>query len=161
MSVIPKNTSICLADFKSYAKSKNLLIIEDENISGKIIEVSFKDFFNKTIVAHDGQEALEVIRKVSNVPIIILSGTEDKNELIKLINMGVSRFVEKPFNFDGMAKILLDILEEQKYKELIKEEGCRVCKLAVADDTTKEFEEDILLRFKNFGRKNEDILKKT
>jgi CheY-like chemotaxis protein len=186
MSVIPKNTSICLADFKSYAKSKNLLIIEDENISGKIIEVSFKDFFNKTIVAHDGQEALEVfkkekvdivitdlhmpvmtgtefmkrIRKVSNVPIIILSGTEDKNELIKLINMGVSRFVEKPFNFDGMAKILLDILEEQKYKELIKEEGCRVCKLAVADDTTKEFEEDILLRFKNFGRKNEDILKK-
>jgi DNA-binding response OmpR family regulator len=173
MSIMSNNstTSICLIDFKSYARNKNLLIVEDEDLNISIIKNSFKQYFNRIFSAHNGREALNIfykeqidiiitdvvmpimsgsdliqeIRKSSNIPIVMLSGMNDKEEFIKLLNIGVSKFVPKPFDFDVMSQILLDVLENLKYKELLKEENCRVCKLAVANNVKQE------LKSKNFS----------
>jgi DNA-binding response OmpR family regulator len=154
---------ICLTDLRAYSKNKNLLIVEDENVNAKILSNAFEDYFQNIFLASNGKDALDIfysnkidiiltdlsmpvmsggafvekIRHSSNVPIIMLSSNEDKDEFIKLINIGITKFIPKPFNFNIVALEIEKALENLKYKELIDAENCRICKLQIKKELHK------------------------
>lgn len=114
---------------------KNLLIMDDEQGIRKILEHFLKDEFQVVIkddglegmqwledgnVADlviadlnmpnlDGKEFLKQLRAsnmYSDIPVIILSGSDDSKERIQCLNAGADDFMIKPFNpMEVLAKI--------------------------------------------------------
>jgi DNA-binding response OmpR family regulator len=124
---------------------KDLLIIDDEPSICKILEHFLKKDFNVTI-KHDGSEGMlwleegnnadliiadlympnlsgkEFLKvaKASNlysdIPIIILSGSDDSSERIQCLNLGVDDFMVKPFNpMEVHAKINAILRRSKRY----------------------------------------------
>ncbi len=87
---------------------KRIFMNEGFNVSGarsgaealdKLVEIS------PTLVLLDmlmpdmnGAETFERIRKVMNVPVVIVSAVDQKDEIIRLLHMGADDYVTKPFN---------------------------------------------------------------
>ncbi len=46
----------------------------------------------------NGEETFEAIRKVMNVPVVVLSAVDQKEEIIRLLQKGVDDYVTKPFD---------------------------------------------------------------
>lgn len=46
----------------------------------------------------DGKQTLEAIRKVNDIPVIVLSAVNQKEEIINLLEHGVDDYITKPFN---------------------------------------------------------------
>lgn len=46
----------------------------------------------------DGMQTLQEIRKVSNIPVIIVSAVNQKSEIVNALQSGVDDYVTKPFN---------------------------------------------------------------
>ncbi len=120
--------------FSARAK-KNLLIMDDEQGIRKILEHFLKNEFQVVIkddglagmqwleegnVADliiadlnmpnlDGKEFLKQLRAsnmYSDIPVIILSGSDDSKERIQCLNAGADDFMIKPFNpMEVLAKI--------------------------------------------------------
>lgn len=116
-------------------EKRNLLIIDDEPSITKILEHFLKNDFNinsKTdgaegmlwleeghevdmIIADlnmpnlNGKEFLKIAKAsnlYSDIPVIILSGSDDSNERIQCLNLGADDFMLKPFNpMEVLAKI--------------------------------------------------------
>jgi two-component system KDP operon response regulator KdpE len=54
----------------------------------------------------DGKDVVATLREWSQIPIIVLSGRCDDEEVAKALNMGANDYVTKPFNIDVlMARI--------------------------------------------------------
>ncbi len=54
----------------------------------------------------DGKEVVSAIREWSQLPIIVLSGRSDDEEVVSALDMGANDYVTKPFNVDVlMARI--------------------------------------------------------
>lgn len=51
----------------------------------------------------NGMQALEEIRKISDVPVIILSAVDRKDEIVKMLHAGTDDYVTKPFNTDEIV----------------------------------------------------------
>jgi DNA-binding response OmpR family regulator len=129
-----------------YTKGKNLLVVDDESIIAKTIQGSFSQFFDNIFMVPNGAEALKVyknnkidliisdiempvkcgvslakeIKKIAETPMIMLSSTNCHEKLIELINIGVDRFFPKPFNFEKVSHMIVNILENIEYKDMIK-----------------------------------------
>lgn len=124
---------------------KNILIIDDEPSICKILEHFLKKDFNVT-VKHDGSEGMlwleegnetdlviadlnmpnlsgkEFLKvaKASNLyaelPIIILSGSDESSERIQCLNLGADDFMVKPFNpMEVHAKINAILRRSKRY----------------------------------------------
>ena len=114
---------------------KNLLIIDDEPSTSRVLEHFLKKEFD-VVIKNDGMEGMawleeghEVdmiiadlnmpnlngkefvkVTRASNlygdIPIIILSGTDESSERIQCLNLGADDFMLKPFNpMEVLAKI--------------------------------------------------------
>ena len=125
--------------------NKNLLIIDDEPSICKILEHFLKKDFNVTI-KHDGAEGMlwleqgnetdlviadlnmpnlsgkEFLRiaKASNlysdIPVIILSGSDESSERVQCLNLGADDFMLKPFNpLEVQAKINAILRRSKRY----------------------------------------------
>lgn len=46
----------------------------------------------------DGEETFDAIRKIMNVPVVILSAVNQKEEIVRLLQKGVDDYVTKPFD---------------------------------------------------------------
>ncbi len=46
----------------------------------------------------DGRQTLEAIRKVNDIPVIVLSAVSQKEEIVNLLQRGVDDYITKPFN---------------------------------------------------------------
>lgn len=46
----------------------------------------------------NGKEVVEIIRKTSSVPIIMLTAVSDKDEVVSLLKNGANDYITKPFN---------------------------------------------------------------
>ena len=55
--------------------------------------------------------AIKIRAEGKTTPIIMISGTNDKDDLLKAIKIGVKDFIEKPFNVDEVEKIVHRVLE--------------------------------------------------
>ena len=58
----------------------------------------------------DGMETLEEIHKVSNVPVIILSAVDRKEDIVRALRAGTDDFVTKPFNNDEVVARVNSVL---------------------------------------------------
>jgi DNA-binding response OmpR family regulator len=131
-----------------YGKGRSVLIVDDDSITRKIIFRSLQGYFSKVVVSADGEDALikykeqngfDIVVTDINMPkmngldlakalrsinqdqsIIILSSTTDANSLISLIEIGVDNFLLKPFDFDKLARKILNILENASFKQIIE-----------------------------------------
>jgi DNA-binding response OmpR family regulator len=133
---------------KLYGKGKKILIVDDDAITRKIIFKSLQEYFSRIVVATDGEDALKkyqaensfdiVITDVNmpkmngielskamrsikqDQPIIILSSTTDANSLISLIEIGIDNFLLKPFEFERLARKILNILENESFRQIVE-----------------------------------------
>lgn len=46
----------------------------------------------------DGKQTLDAIRKVNDIPVIVLSAVNQKEEIVNLLEKGVDDYITKPFN---------------------------------------------------------------
>jgi DNA-binding response OmpR family regulator len=51
----------------------------------------------------NGMQTLEEIRKISDVPVIILSAVDRKDEIVKMLHAGTDDYITKPFNTDEIV----------------------------------------------------------
>jgi len=58
--------------------------------------------------------------------IIVLSGVEDFKKLIKLINIGVKKFISKPIQKEQLENVILEVYQNLRIKQLQEEEKLEV-----------------------------------
>ncbi|PAE36662.1 response regulator transcription factor [Bacillus sp. 7884-1] len=75
---------------KKQTGSDALSYLENKNVDLVILDIMMPDM--------DGWETCKKIRETSNVPIIMLTAREGKDEVIKGLKMGADDYVTKPFN---------------------------------------------------------------
>ena len=66
--------------------------------------------------AMSGAEFLEKIKqdkKLQEIPVIVLTATEDENELQKLLDIGALKCYSKPYDFYSFTSLVENIIEEQ------------------------------------------------
>jgi two-component system KDP operon response regulator KdpE len=62
----------------------------------------------------DGMETLQEIHKVSNIPVIILSAVDRKEEIVKALRAGTDDYVTKPFNNDELIARVHSVLRRSE-----------------------------------------------
>lgn len=120
-----------------------ILIVDDDPISRKILKKYFSDYF-ECVEAKDGKEALDVIssgvfdidlmlldlvmpeydgfsvmwklkkEKKNNFPTIVITSTHDLNSQLKAFELGVSDFINKPFNKDVVYERVMSVFNDYK-----------------------------------------------
>ncbi len=69
----------------------------------------------------DGWEALNNLRRISNVPVIIISALSGKSEILRGFQGGVDDYINKPFhNEEVIARIKAVLRRSQEKKELTR-----------------------------------------
>lgn len=58
----------------------------------------------------DGMETLDEIHKISNIPVIILSAVDRKDDIVKALKAGTDDYVTKPFNNDELIARVNSVL---------------------------------------------------
>jgi CheY-like chemotaxis protein/anti-sigma regulatory factor (Ser/Thr protein kinase) len=118
------------------AKSLTLLLVEDDMASREMLFIQLDRLFNHIYTAADGEEGFELfcehkpdivitdqmmpglsgvdlMRKIretgSKTPIVLMTSTIDNQTLLEAINIGVERFVPKPFDFNRIRETFENI----------------------------------------------------
>ena len=69
----------------------------------------------------DGFEICEKVRKISDVPVLFLTGKTDINDKVHGLTIGGDYYLTKPFQFEEMLAVVRRLLEkEQKQKNSIE-----------------------------------------
>lgn len=128
---------------------------------GKFIDIIFTDLH---LPIMDGLEFCERIKPYNEKQIIIASSAfADVNNLQKIIDLGIYKFIPKPINFSTMFDTILSSLEklkeEQKIQEMKKElshmrnENLRLFEQASLDKLTelynRRYIDDILEKYRD------------
>ena len=127
-----------LWELKYFARSLNLLIVEDEITLNEELSNILSNFFKEVKSAHNGLEALEEYKvykpdiiltdismpkmdgikmseEIKNINreqhIVVLSAHNDIKLLIKLIDIGIDQFVLKPLEKNKLMYALLKVSE--------------------------------------------------
>jgi len=134
---------INVVKLKKYAAACSVLYVEDDAIIRSATESFLKRFFTDVTTAEDGAKGLELYKHKNfdivitdiNMPnmngvemieamkeiffgqvIIITSAYNDSDNLMKFIELGVDRFVLKPFNNKQFLHTLYKVAEELSYE---------------------------------------------
>lgn len=116
-----------------------LLYVEDDKTTQECLKIILEDECKKLYIASNGDEGIKIYKRKKpdivvsdinmpnmdgitmieeikqinkNQPIIYISAYDDKNNLLKAINMGCNGFIQKPIN----VRVLLDRLNEVTQK---------------------------------------------
>jgi len=137
-----------IANLLEFSKSLNALYVEDDSAILENYAKVFKEFFASLQTAQDGQEGLEKYKDGSfdlvitdiNMPrmdgiemighilkenpeqtIIVTSAHDESDYLLKLIDLGIEKFLIKPVDFSKMLNVLMrtckNIYEVKEFKE--------------------------------------------
>lgn len=128
-----------------------LLLVEDDMLSREMVLLRLQGLFSKIHVAMDGAEGLQLFKKYSPdivlsdqvmpvvsglemlngiraldqaIPLIMMTQSMDNGTLLEAINLGVNRFIPKPFDYDMLVRVLHDIIRELLDKRQL--EQCRM-----------------------------------
>jgi len=118
---------------KAYNGLECLKLLKNNDISLVILDIMMPKL--------DGIETLNEIRKLGNLPVIMLSAKSEDNDKIEGLNLGADDYVTKPFNpMELIARVKSNI---RRYTELgaIKEEtDANIYKTGglIINDNTKE-----------------------
>ena len=113
-----------------------VLLVEDEEKLSQLLKNAIGDNFHKFFIANDGEEGLELFKKLepdlvitdinmpkktglemgeaikeidSSVPIIILSAFSETDKLLNAIDVGVVKYFIKPFDPDELLEYILSL----------------------------------------------------
>lgn len=132
----------------------SILIVEDEKNIASLIDKSLRQAGFHTIIAHDGERALQLarecepavvvldlmlpkvngwevcksLRKDSNVPILMLSAREEEVDKLYSFSLGADDYVVKPFSPRELAERVKAILRRTNCAYM-----CRKTKLSFSD----------------------------
>jgi DNA-binding response OmpR family regulator len=67
----------------------------------------------------NGLQTLEEIRKISDVPVIILSAVDRKEEIVKMLHAGTDDYVTKPFNTDEIIARVNTVLRRSEKQAVV------------------------------------------
>lgn len=128
-----------MLDDESLYKNIKVLYAEDEAGIREHISLVLSLFFREVIIAHDGQEALELfeetkpdllifdicmpnmdgievlkhIRKVNHdIPIIILTAHTEQTYLFRAIELNITRYLLKPFSKDALLGAIKECIQK-------------------------------------------------
>jgi len=57
----------------------------------------------------DGREALREIKgdpRLRSIPVVVLTTSEDKNDILRSYDLGASSFITKPVTFEGLVNVI-------------------------------------------------------
>lgn len=118
-----------------------ILLVEDDDAIGKLLEISLQEFGYKTRLSKDlasakrewmtqnpallildiglpdgdGKTFISFVRKESQTPIIVLSARSDEKEIITALDLGADDYVTKPFSTSQLlARIRSTLRRTQK-----------------------------------------------
>lgn len=125
-------------------RSLNLLLVEDDIQICNTLKESLKYFFAKVYTAHDGVEALNIIRSDTKIdtiftdyempnmngyemikeirtfdkkiPITVFSNYSDKEKMQKCMPLGLCGYLFKPLKFDDFKVYMVDL--EERFDEM-------------------------------------------
>ena len=149
------------------SKDFTLLYVEDDPVAQEWMQVIFEGQFKEYYQAFDGEEGLKLYKKYKpdiiltdiNMPIlnglemaeqikkinknqaiIIMSAFDDKETLLKAINIGINYFSPKPVNMevlnDQLDNIVQNLFEQRELKRLQEKEMQNLHYLAHYDTLT-------------------------
>jgi len=127
---------------KTIENSQNLtlLYVEDNKDAREMTSMILEDFFNKVIVAVDGEDGynkflnnkidlvisdinmpkmngLELCKKIREtdmkIPIIVLSAHSEDNFISESLKYGVSNYLLKPIDIDQLSTIIFQITQKR------------------------------------------------
>lgn len=115
-----------------------LLIVEDDNELRSLLQNMFSKQFSTVLTAVNGKVAEEILKENTpdlvlsdlhmpekggiemvktlraqgnDIPVVIMSSSTDRAELLKVLKLGVLDYVEKPFNRKDLEKAILRTLQ--------------------------------------------------
>ncbi len=115
-----------------------LLFVEDSELFREIGMMSLSHLFKRIVMAEDGEEGLRLFHECTpdiiitdqqmpvmngmemlaqiratdrTTPVVLMTGYIDHQLLVKAINLGVTQFIPKPFQFEQMIQTLEDIAQ--------------------------------------------------
>ena len=121
------------------AKPTKVLVIEDEFAIAKLIRYVLENSGFEVLLAHEGEEALELIdsknpdiiildlmlpvmsgfeilehmeknRKLKTIPVIVLTCRGQEEDKTKAMRLGASEFMTKPFSPSGLVAVINSLL---------------------------------------------------
>ncbi len=170
-----------LPQLQEFAKNKNILLVEDDEIIRETTKELLNFLFSSVDTAENGATGLkkykekpydvvftdlimpemngiEMITKIKEInprqTIIVVSGNDDAEHLIKILNMGIENFILKPFNkytlFNSIEKVLrstwLKSLEKDYQLQLEDGIAQKTADLTKSLQMIKELHEEVVLR---------------
>jgi len=133
-----------------FLKTLRVLFVEDEEKLSKLLKNAIGDNFFKFSIAHDGEEGLELFEKIApdvvitdinmpkmnglemakaikaidkSVPIIILSAFSETEKLLNAIDVGVVKYLIKPFDPDELLEYIISLEEHFGEREIELRDG--------------------------------------
>jgi CheY-like chemotaxis protein/anti-sigma regulatory factor (Ser/Thr protein kinase) len=135
-----------LEELREYTHTLSILFVDDADDIRELYHFYFDDLFENVYEASDGDKALEIfkqnqhsidliltdqfmpnmnglemireVRKLnSKLPIILITSTQDADDLIEAINLQVSNFIQKPINFESV----LEVIEKSIHNVIVEE----------------------------------------
>jgi len=127
-------------------KEISILYVEDEDDIREMLKDVIKDDFKRFVTARDGVEGLkkfkkgefdivitdiempkmdgmslaEEIKKISkNTPVILLTAYSEKERLFRAIDIGITKYLVKPFTPDKLLDVVCDIAKKYLQKDKI------------------------------------------
>lgn len=67
----------------------------------------------------NGMQTLEEIRKISDIPVIILSAVDRKDEIVKMLHAGTDDYITKPFNADEIVARVNTVLRRAEKQTVV------------------------------------------
>ena len=61
----------------------------------------------------DGLELAQRVKKIKNIPVILLTAYSEKERLFKAIDVGVSKYLVKPFTPEKLLDVLCEIFKQE------------------------------------------------
>lgn len=75
----------------------------------------------------DGLEMVRRLRELQlKIPVILVSGDSEKEQLAEALNLGVRYFLEKPFPIERLKEILEEVVSEEVFKKALSEKAARL-----------------------------------
>jgi DNA-binding response OmpR family regulator len=114
-------------------KNLSVLLVEDEQNLAHLLRDAIGDQFKQFLLAHDGEEGLKTTKKVApdmvitditmpkmnglemsmaihehspELPIVILSAYSEKEYLLEAIDIGITKYLIKPFDPEELLKVI-------------------------------------------------------
>jgi DNA-binding response OmpR family regulator len=134
---------------ENYKKTINIMYIEDDTLATSKLKNILEKYYNKIIIASNGEDAfekmknepkidliisdinmpkmdglefLEELRKDnSNMPFVFVTARDEPDKMLKAIQLDINNYVLKPINLQNLLSIL-DKIVDKLYKEYLTQE---------------------------------------